>query len=100
MIAAYLESWRNQPRFNVLFLCAMVLAWCIYALIWLTGIAWGSQAANILVFVVAAICFIFIFVLPKYSFRVVAVHYFIMVATLIPSLANGQELMRQSGYFS
>lgn len=100
MIAAYLESWRNQPRFNVLFHCAMVLAWCIYALIWLTGIAWGSQAANILVFVVAAICFIFIFVLPKYSFRVVAVHYFIMVATLIPSLANGQELMRQSGYFS
>lgn len=100
MIAAYLESWRNQPRFNMLFLCAMVLAWCIYAMIWLTGIAWGSQEANILVFVIAAICFIFIFVLPKYSFRIVAVHYFIMVATLVPSLANGQELMRQSSYFS
>ena len=39
----------------------MALAWGVYALIWLTGIAWGSQAANILVFAIAAICFIFIF---------------------------------------
>lgn len=78
----------------------MALAWGVYALIGLTGIAWGSQAANILVFTIAAICFIFIFVLPKYSFRIVAIHYFIMVVTLLPSLANGQELLRQSGYFS
>ena len=78
----------------------MVLAWGVYVFIGLTGIAWGSQAANILVFTIAAICFIFIFVLPKYSFRIVAIHYFIMVVTLLPSLANGQELMRQSGYFS
>ena len=100
MFADYLECWRKQPRFNALFLCAMALAWGVYALIWLTGIAWGSQAANILVFAIAAICFIFIFVLPKYSCRIVAIHYFIMVVTLLPSLANGQELLRQSGYFS
>lgn len=78
----------------------MALAWGVYALIGLADIAWGSQAANILVFAIAAICFIFIFVLPKYSFRIVAIHYFIMIVTLLPSLANGQELMRQSGYFS
>ena len=100
MFADYLECWRKQPRFNAFFLCAMALAWGVYALIWLTGIAWGSQAANILVFAIAAICFIFIFVLPKYSFRIVAIHHFIMVVTLLPSLANGQELLRQSGYFS
>lgn len=100
MIAEYLECWRKQPRFNTFFLCAMALAWGVYALIGLVDIAWGSQAANILVFAIAAICFIFIFVLPKYSFRIVAIHYFIMIVTLLPSLANGQELMRQSGYFS
>ena len=100
MIAAYLASWRGHPVFNILFVCAMAFSWAIYALLHLKGIPWGSQQANIFVFVIAALCFVFIFVLPRYAFRPVAVHYFIMVGTLLPSLANGQELMRQSGLFN
>lgn len=100
MIAPYLASWRSHPLFNTLFVCAMTFCWGIYAFLHLKNIPWGSQQTNVFVFVIAALCFIFIFVLPRYSFRPVAVHYCIMVGTLLPSLANGQELMRQSGIFN
>ena len=41
----------------------------------------------------------FIFVNPRSGFKPTAVHYAIMAATLLPSLPNGQEIIRQSGLF-
>ena len=99
MIAPYLASWRSHPAFNMLFVGAMAVSWAIYAFLHVMGIPLESQQANIFVFFIAALCFVFIVVLPRYSFRLVAVHHFIMVATLLPSLTNGKELLRLSGIF-
>ena len=57
-----------------------------------------SQQANVLVFAIARQCFIFNFVLPRYGLKPTVVRYAVMAVTLIPSLANGQELVRQSGF--
>ena len=97
MFTAYRQSWRTHPGFNILFVCAMAAAWGIYAVLYAAALPWASQQANVLVFVVAALCLIFIFVTPRYGFKPTAVHYAIMAATLLPSLPNGQEIIRQSG---
>jgi hypothetical protein len=98
MPGAYGASWRAHPAYNMCFLCAMAAAWGMYALIYLAGIPRASQQANVLVFAIAGLCFIFIFVLPRYGLKPTVVHYAVMAVTLIPSLANGQELVRQSGF--
>ena len=99
MFLAYRQSWRTHPGFNILFLCAMAAAWGIYALLYTAALPWGSNQTNVLVFVVAALCLIFIFGTPRYGFKPTAVHYAIMAITLLPSLPNGQEIIRQSGLF-
>ena len=102
MFLAYRQSWRTHPGFNILFLCAMAAAWGIFNCLLdgvQTTLPWGSNQANVLVFVVAALCLIFIFGTPRYGFKPTAVHYAIMAVTLLPSLPNGQEIIRQSGIF-
>ena len=99
MLATYRQSWHAHPGFNILFLCAMAAAWGIYALLHTAALPWGSNQANVLVFVVAALCLMFIFVTPQCGFKPTAVHYAIMAVTLLPSLPNGQEIIRQSGIF-
>ena len=51
MFLAYRQSWRTHPGFNILFLCAMAAAWGIYALLYTAALPWGSNQANVLVFV-------------------------------------------------
>ena len=73
MFATYRQSWHTHPGFNILFLCAMATAWGIYALLYTAALPWGSNQANVLVFVVAALCLIFIFGTPRYGFKPTAV---------------------------
>ena len=77
----------------------MLAAWGMYALLYVTALPLGSNQANVLVFVAAALCMLFIFVTPRYGFKPTVTHYAIMAATLLPSLPNGQEIIRQSGLF-
>lgn len=99
MLTAYRQSWRAHPGFNIFFACAMLAAWGMYALLYVTALPLGSNQANVLVFVAAALCMLFIFVTPRYGFKPTVTHYAIMAATLLPSLPNGQEIIRQSGLF-
>ena len=98
MMEAYRQSWRVHPWFNAFFLCAMSAAWSLYVLLYMAGIPWATQQANVLVFAIAALCLICMFVLPRYGFRLTLTHYVIMAATLLPALPNGQEIIRQSGF--
>ena len=46
MLTPYRQSWRTHPGFNILFVCAMLAAWGMYALLYATDLPWGSNQAN------------------------------------------------------
>ena len=40
MLTAYRQSWRAHPGFNILFVCAMLAAWGMYALLYAAALHW------------------------------------------------------------
>lgn len=99
MFVQYAKSWKEHPLMNALFLLALGICWTLYGIVVYYGLPYGSNDVNSIVFAVSVLCLIFPLFQHKKRFMLCLVHYILIIATLIPALANGTHMLKESGNF-
>lgn len=95
----YAESWKNHPAMNVTFLLVLAICWGLYALVVYYDMPYGSNGVNSIVFAISVLCLLFPLFQNVKKFTLCFIHYLLIIVTLIPALANGTHMLKESGLF-